>query len=96
MTDLSKNETAGETAESSAAVSGLTPEQATQVDVAEYELRRLGLAEVRVLHHGDLAIIAAPARDLSLIANSPLRGEVLRAVGAAGFDRVALDLSGRV
>ncbi|SMH50592.1 hypothetical protein SAMN06295885_3583 [Rathayibacter oskolensis] len=78
-----------------AAPGDLTPEQATQVDVAEYELRRLGLAEARVLHRGDLAIIDAPARDLSLIANSPLRGEVLRAVSAAGFAHVALDLSGR-
>ncbi|MDY0914539.1 hypothetical protein [Rathayibacter festucae] len=64
------------------------------MDVAEYELRRLGLFELRVMHRGDLALINAPSRELGLIASSPLRGEVLRAVCAAGFDRVALDLSG--
>lgn len=75
--------------------SGLTPQQETQIDVAEYELHRLGLVEARVLHRGDLAVIDAPAKDLSLIATSPLRGEVFRAVAAAGFAVVALSLAGR-
>lgn len=95
MGDLHSKERDGAPRSHDATSTVLTPQQATQVDVAEYALRRLGLADLRVLHCGDLALIDAPSRELSLIASSPLRGEILRAVSAAGFDRVALDLSGR-
>ena len=67
-------------------------EDAVQVEAAESELRRLGLEEIRVRHHGDLARLEAPRSDLASVAAEPLRGEVLRAVRSAGFRAVALDL----
>lgn len=67
-------------------------EEAVQVEAAESELRRLGLEEIRVRHHGDLARLEAPHRDLASMTAEPLRGEVLRAVRSAGFRSVAVDL----
>ncbi|MCO7275101.1 MULTISPECIES: hypothetical protein [Cellulosimicrobium] len=67
-------------------------EAAVQVEAAESELRRLGLEDLRVHHHGDLARVEAPHTELPVVAAEPLRGEVLRAVRSAGFRLVALDL----
>ncbi|MFE7506984.1 hypothetical protein [Promicromonospora sp. NPDC057488] len=67
-------------------------DDAVQVEAAESELRRLGLEEIRVRHHGDLARLEAPHRDLATMTSEPLRGEVLRAVRSAGFRSVAVDL----
>jgi uncharacterized protein len=67
-------------------------EAAVQVEAAESELRRLGLEDLRVHHHGDLARVEAPQAELPVVASEPLRGEVLRAVRSAGFRLVALDL----
>ena len=67
-------------------------EDVAQVEAAESELRRLGLEEIRVRHHGELARLEAPRSDLASVASEPLRGEVLRAVRSAGFRAVALDL----
>lgn len=67
-------------------------DEAVQVEAAESELRRLGLEEIRVRHHGDLARLEAPHADLASLAAEPLRGEVLRAVRSAGFRSVAVDL----
>ncbi|MGI5190899.1 hypothetical protein ACQEVI_22365 [Promicromonospora sp. CA-289599] len=67
-------------------------DEALQVEAAESELRRLGLEGIRVRHHGDLARLEAPHRDLASLAAEPLRGEVLRAVRSAGFRSVAVDL----
>ncbi|MFD6139571.1 hypothetical protein [Promicromonospora sp. NPDC060271] len=71
---------------------GHVADEAVQVEAAESELRRLGLEEIRVRHHGDLARLEAPHRDLASMTAEPLRGEVLRAVRSAGFRSVALDL----
>ncbi|GAA2224661.1 hypothetical protein GCM10010413_18380 [Promicromonospora sukumoe] len=67
-------------------------DDAVQIEAAESELRRLGLEEIRVRHHGDLARLEAPHRDLASMTAEPLRGEVLRAVRSAGFRSVAVDL----
>ncbi len=67
-------------------------DEVVQVEAAESELRRLGLEEIRVRHHGDLARLEAPHHDLTSLAAEPLRGEVLRAVRSAGFRSVAVDL----
>jgi pyridinium-3,5-biscarboxylic acid mononucleotide sulfurtransferase len=67
-------------------------EEVVQVEAAESELWRLGLGDLRVRHHGDLAVLEAPNAQLTTLASEPLRGEVLRAVRSAGFRIVALDL----
>jgi uncharacterized protein len=69
-----------------------TTEVVVQVEAAESELRRLGLGDLRVRYHGDLARLEAPHTQLSTMTSEPLRGEILRAVRSAGFRRVAVDL----
>ena len=72
----------------------VTPEKLAQVDRAESALRRLGLGDVRVRHHGDVARLEVPVEDVAGGAGEALREEVLRAVRSAGFRFVAVDLAG--
>jgi uncharacterized protein len=62
------------------------------VDGAEAALRRLGLRQVRVRHHGEVARIEVEAADLPAVLER--RAEVVEAVRQAGFSYVALDLEG--
>ncbi len=63
-----------------------------QVERAESSLRRLGLADLRVRHYGDLARIEVPVVDLEVVLGR--RAEVVAAVQAAGYRYVTLDLEG--
>ncbi|NMR21273.1 ATP-dependent sacrificial sulfur transferase LarE [Cellulomonas fimi] len=74
--------------------SEVTPEKLDQVERAEAGLRRLGLTDLRVRHHGDIARLEVPVGDIAAVAAAPLRDEVLRVVRSAGFRFVALDLAG--
>jgi len=74
--------------------SEVTPEKLRQVEVAEDLLHQLGLAEVRVRHHGDIARIEVPLGDLPVLATSPVREKVLEGVRGAGFRMVTLDIAG--
>ena len=72
----------------------VTPEKLHQVAAAERVLRDLGVAEVRVRHHGELARIeVAPAEFARLVA--PAAREMIQATfGEIGFRWVTLDLAG--
>jgi uncharacterized protein len=72
----------------------VTPHKLAQVDAAEAGLRRLGLADLRVRHHGEVARVEVPVDDVAAVAADPLRQAVVDAVRAAGFRYVALDLAG--
>jgi uncharacterized protein len=72
----------------------VTPHKLAQVEAAEAGLRRLGLGDLRVRHHGDVARIEVPLDEVARLARAPLREEVLRAVRSAGFRYVTLDLAG--
>jgi uncharacterized protein len=72
----------------------VTPEKLAQIDRAEESLRDLGLGELRVRHHGDIARLEVAADELGRIASEPLRSAILGAVRAAGFRYVTLDLAG--
>jgi uncharacterized protein len=72
----------------------VTPLKLAQVDAAEAALRALGLADLRVRHHGEIARIEVGPDDVSAVAGDPLRQAVVDAVRAAGFRYVALDLAG--
>jgi pyridinium-3,5-biscarboxylic acid mononucleotide sulfurtransferase len=72
----------------------VTPHKLAQVDAAETALRRLGLADLRVRHHGEVARVEVPVDDVPAVAADPLRQAVVDAVRAAGFRYVALDLAG--
>jgi len=72
----------------------VTPHKLAQVDAAEAALRRLGLTDLRVRHHGDVARVEVGVDDVPAVATDPLRQAVIDAVRSAGFRYVALDLAG--
>jgi uncharacterized protein len=74
--------------------SEVSPEKLAQVEVAEAGLRRIGLGELRVRHHGDVARIEVPVGDLPALVTSPLRDESIQIVRSAGFRFVTVDLGG--
>jgi uncharacterized protein len=64
------------------------------VALAESALRALGLGQLRVRHHGDVARIEVDPDQLGLLVER--RADVVRAVRGAGYLHVALDLEGFV
>jgi uncharacterized protein len=70
----------------------VTPERLQQIGDAEAALRRLGLRQVRVRYHGDVARIEVAAPELERAFG--LRREIVDAGRRAGFAFVTLDLEG--
>ena len=73
---------------------GITRENLAMVERAEEALRALGLAELRVRHHGDVARLEVPAADLARVVEPVLRERVVAALKSAGYRFVSLDLEG--
>jgi len=73
----------------------VTAERLAQVERAERALRDLGVeGDLRVRHHGDLARVELSPVELERWIHPAASGPLWRAVTAAGFSRVALDLRG--
>lgn len=70
----------------------VTPRRLHEVEAAELALREMGFREFRVRHHASLARIEVHPTELERAVR--LRGQLARAVRAAGFARVLLDLEG--
>ncbi len=70
----------------------VTPERLAQVEAAEMLLRRRGVREVRVRHHGDVARIEVAPGELD--AAAPTIVALVPRLRALGFDRVLLDVEG--
>jgi uncharacterized protein len=70
----------------------ITPEAVTRIDRAEAYLRSLGLVQVRVRCHGDVARIEVEERDMARLLER--RQEVAESLRSLGFTYVALDLLG--
>jgi uncharacterized protein len=68
----------------------VTPERLEQVERAEAALRRLGLRDLRVRHHGDVGRVEVGEGELEDA--FARRAEIAAAVKAAGFRVAALDL----
>ena len=64
----------------------------TQVDRAETFLRKLGVRQVRVRHHGETALIEVEPRDFSLVRLK--EPEINAHLGTLGFTEVILDPAG--
>ena len=65
-----------------------------QIEQAEAALRRMGFGDLRVRHHGEIARIELPADEFERAVDPAVRAAVQRAVTAAGFRFVTLDLGG--
>jgi uncharacterized protein len=72
----------------------VTPAKLRQIDQAEAALRALGLSDLRVRHHGDVARVELLAQDLPRAVVEPLRSQLVAAVRGAGFRFVTVDLAG--
>lgn len=70
----------------------VTPQRLRQVELAEAELRKLGLRELRVRHHDSLARIEVPIQDIATVLIH--RESLVAAFKALGFTYVSLDLQG--
>lgn len=72
----------------------VTEEKLRQVDDAEDAVLAAGFSDCRVRHHGTVARIEVPRDEIARFANDQLRQDVTRAIRAAGFDHVTVDLAG--
>jgi uncharacterized protein len=70
----------------------VTPEVLRAVGAAEAAVKRLGLRQVRVRHHGDVARIEVDEAEMGRALD--LRAAIVAGVRAAGYTFVALDLEG--
>ncbi|MGD0057461.1 MAG: ATP-dependent sacrificial sulfur transferase LarE [Methanomassiliicoccales archaeon] len=70
----------------------ITLEKLVMIETAEDRLRSLGLAQLRVRHHGLIARIEVPEEAIEIVAKK--RGEIVRALKDVGFIYVTLDLEG--
>jgi uncharacterized protein len=65
-----------------------------QVEMAEEFLRGLGLRELRVRYHGEIARIEVKEKDMQIFLEPDKRINITEALKALGFSFVALDLEG--
>ena len=72
----------------------ITRENLSQVERAERLLRELGLADLRVRHHGETARIEVPLGQLSRLTEPDMREDVVQGLKSLGFRWIALDLEG--
>lgn len=70
----------------------ITSEGLKQVGFAEVILRNMGIPQVRVRHHGDLARIEVPVEYLGFVVERA--AEVEKSLKELGYNYVALDLQG--
>ena len=73
---------------------GITRENLGQVEAAENALRALGFSELRVRHHGEVARIEVPLRDLPRLIEGSTRAAAVAALEGLGFRYVSVDLEG--
>lgn len=72
----------------------ITAEKLNQVEQAETVLRSLQFVEFRVRHHGNMARIEVPARDIEKIVSESVRLQIVENLKNLGFQYVSLDLQG--
>ncbi|MDR1536310.1 MAG: ATP-dependent sacrificial sulfur transferase LarE [Planctomycetota bacterium] len=72
----------------------LSDEALRRVERAEIFLRRLGLRQVRVRHHGEVARIETDSESIEFLAGRGRREEIVDEFVRLGYRRVALDLAG--
>jgi len=72
----------------------LTPERLRRVDAAEELVRALGVKQVRVRDHGEIARIEVPAMDFELLMSHDNRTRLVKELYKLGYEFVTLDLHG--
>ena len=72
----------------------VTLEALERIGAAEKELRGLGLRQLRVRHHGEVARIETDADGMRLLMQDDIRGAAVERLKSCGYLYVAMDLSG--
>lgn len=72
----------------------VTAETLAQIEQAEAGVRAAGFPQCRVRHHGVVGRVETPPDQMGRMLDSTVRNQVVRAVKAAGYSYVALDLEG--
>jgi len=72
----------------------VTVEALERIGAAEAFLRSLGLRQLRVRHHGDVARIEVEPEDMALLAQNGSRERVVERLKGLGYRYVTLDLAG--
>lgn len=72
----------------------ITVDNLERVGKAEYCLRQLGLKQVRVRHHGDMARIEVDPAEISALLDDGKRKAAIDALKALGYTYVTLDMEG--
>ena len=72
----------------------VTIEALDQIGAAEAVLRALGMREIRVRHHGDVARIETDEAGMAIAFAPKNRGRIVARLQNLGFKHVALDLAG--
>jgi pyridinium-3,5-biscarboxylic acid mononucleotide sulfurtransferase len=72
----------------------VTVDALDQVGAAEAALRSLGIRQLRVRHHGDVARIETDAEGMAVAFSEENRGRIVARLQNLGFKHVALDLAG--
>ncbi len=67
-----------------------------KVEAAEVLLRELGFRELRVRHHGEIARIEIPEKDIDMICKEDIRAKVVEGLLNLGYKFVTLDLEGLI
>jgi pyridinium-3,5-biscarboxylic acid mononucleotide sulfurtransferase len=72
----------------------VTPEVLQKIAAGESYLRSLGMRQLRLRHHGDIARIELDAKDMALVLDDIPRNEIVKRIKALGYLYVTLDLVG--
>lgn len=72
----------------------ITRERVARIGQAETELRALGLAQLRLRHHGDVGRLEVPPEDFERLMKAGTREAAAAIIKAAGFTYAAFDLEG--
>jgi pyridinium-3,5-biscarboxylic acid mononucleotide sulfurtransferase len=72
----------------------VTPETLSKIAEGETYLHNLGLRQLRLRHHGDIARIELDEKDMPIIFKDGVRAEIVKHLKSLGYKYVALDLAG--
>lgn len=74
----------------------ITKEVLKTIEKGENYLRSLGLKQVRLRHHGDIARIEVPLKEIKLLTSKEAREKTVSFLNSLGYKYAALDLGGFV
>lgn len=72
----------------------ITPDILDKIAQGEQYLHGLGLRQLRLRHHGDIARLELDEKDMSVIMKDDIRHEAIEYIKALGYKYVTLDLAG--